>query len=136
MNPGAAAGATTTGPRRPGNYADDRRCKLSLKLVEELLDTSFNQHLFVNGSVYTFENFRKSTDELIIVCRVLLKYYKRRSETVDVWQLNILISKLQARKQELDTWGLEAANKMQVKMTIAFQQVIPLNFSHKISSVS
>jgi len=120
----------------PNNYADDRTCDHCIDAVKELLNIAFNRHKFDSGSSMAFENFRKSLDYLVEVCRVLLKYYKRYSWTVDVWQINILISKLQARKLELDAWGLDSATKMHVKMSIAFQQVIPLNFSHKLASVS
>lgn len=117
------------------NYTDDRACEASLTAVREMLNLAFNKHLKENGSCIAFENFRKCIDCLIDTLHVLRKYHRRRSETVDVWQIDLLESKLQSRKQELDQWGIDAASKMQMKLHIAYQQVIPLQFTHKISSL-
>lgn len=117
-------------------YEDERTCKKSIHAVEELLDLSFNHHQRANGSFYVFEDFRKCLDYLIEASRVLLKHYKKRTDTVNVWEIKILLSKLEARKAELDQWGTDCANKMEAKMTVAWQGEIPLEFTHKLSAVA
>lgn len=113
------------------NYQDERACDSSLEAVKSLLSIAFERHNSTNGSNIAFENFKKCIDYLIRTCDVLRKYYKRRSETVDVWQMDIFLSKLQSHKQDLEKWGVDSTHTLQSKMTVAFQAVIPLSFQTK-----
>jgi hypothetical protein len=114
------------------NYSDDRKCVVELEGIKAMLNVAFDRHGSVNGSSVAFENVRKCIDSLMIVCRVLRPYYKRRSETVDVWQIDSLLLFLQSRKLELESWGTEVANKREAKMFIAYQSFLP--FTQSVSS--